>query len=186
MNTINKNVRATLKEIPSIDDILKKYPVKIPKSFFKFHINYILNQVRNDIIKGKIINDINKYIDMEIKSMIEKIKLNSLRKVINGTGIILHTGLGRAPISREILIDGINQTYPYTNLELDLESGKRGDRNQHISELLNSLCDSESSLIVNNNASAVMLMLNSVGEGREIIISRGQQVEIGGDQTRDA
>ena len=105
---------------------------------------------------------------------------NSLRQVINGTGIILHTGLGRAPISKEILYKSIDNTYPYTNLEFNLENGKRGDRNSHISELLSCLCKVESSLIVNNNAAAVMLMLNSLCENKEVIISRGQQVEIGG------
>ena len=75
---------------------------------------------------------------------------NSLQSVINGTGIILHTGLGRAPISKEILIDGIKKNYPYSNLEIDINSGKRGDRNTHVNKLFQALCNCESSLMVNN------------------------------------
>ena len=180
MNKINKNVRETLKKIPSIDDILLKYPNKLPQAFLKLHINNILNRIRKEIIENKKIDDVKSYIYSEIQLMIEKKEMNSLRQVINGTGIILHTGLGRAPISKDILIDSIEKTYPYTNLELNLETGKRGERNKHIDSLLNSLCNSSSSLIVNNNAAAVMLMLNSLCENGEVIISRGQQVEIGG------
>ena len=133
MNNIDKNVRETLKKIPSIDDILKSYHVpEVPRSFLKFHVNSILNQIRKEVIENNInsLTSINDYIDIKINSIIKKISSNSLRPVINGTGIILHTGLGRAPISKEILIDGINHTYPYSNLELNIETGKRGNRNQ--------------------------------------------------------
>ena len=105
---------------------------------------------------------------------------NSLQPVINGTGIILHTGLGRAPISKDILIDGVLKNYPYSNLEIDIKTGKRGDRNDHIVTLFRSLCNCDDAIMVNNNASAVMLMLNSICEDREVIVSRGQLVEIGG------
>ena len=91
-----------------------------------------------------------------------KINLKSLKPVINGTGIILHTGLGRAPISKDILIEGILQNYPYSNLELNLKNGKRGDRNVHISNLISSICNCEQSIAVNNNAAAVMLTLNAI------------------------
>ena len=183
MKKIDKNVRETLKKIPSLDDILKSHQIPhIPRSFLKFHINSILTRIRKEVIENNINNlmPINDYIDIEIKSIIKKISSNSLKPVINGTGIILHTGLGRAPISKEILIDGINQTYPYSNLELNIETSKRGNRNQHISTLLNSLCNSNASIIVNNNAAAVMLVLNSLCQDKEVIVSRGQQVEIGG------
>ena len=180
MSKIKNNTRAVLQKIPSVDDIINSCQLKIPKDFLKLHINIVLKKIRNDILSGKKINNIETFITSQINKQINQISNNSLRQVINGTGIILHTGLGRAPISKEILIDGIENTYPYTNLEIDINTGKRGDRNSHISNLFNSLCNVEASLIVNNNAAAVMLMLNSICDNKEVIISRGQQVEIGG------
>ena len=181
MNKTTKNVRVALKQIPSIDEILKKFPLKsIPLDFYKYHINLTLNEIRLEITKGKKIIDINDHCLKNVKLLKKKLLPNSLKEVINGTGIILHTGLGRAPISKDILIDGIIKNYPYSNLELNLLTGKRDDRNKHISSLLNSLCKTEKTLIVNNNAAAVILMLNSICQNKEVIISRGQLVEIGG------
>ncbi len=180
MSKEKNNVRETLKNLPSVDELIKNHQYDIPLILFKKKINIILSQVRKKILKGDDFGNIKNYIDDKITLSLNKYKKNSLRQVINGTGIILHTGLGRAPISKEILYKSIDNTYPYTNLEFNLNNGKRGDRNSHISELLSCLCKTESSLIVNNNAAAVMLMLNSLCENKEVIISRGQQVEIGG------
>ena len=180
MSKENNNVREALKNLPSVDELIKSHQYDIPLILFKKKINLVLDQVRKKILNGDNIGNIQKYIDDKIILSLNKYKQNSLRQVINGTGIILHTGLGRAPISKEILYKSIDNTYPYTNLEFNLDNGKRGDRNSHISELLSCLCKVESSLIVNNNAAAVMLMLNSLCENKEVIISRGQQVEIGG------
>tara|TARA_B110001454_G_scaffold45503_1_gene44612 strand:- start:4915 stop:6312 length:1398 start_codon:yes stop_codon:yes gene_type:complete len=180
-NNKNNNTREVLKDIPSVDEIINKFQSSnTPIKYLKYSVNIILSNIRKDLLDGIQVNDIKKYTFNEIDKMINKINNNSLRPVINGTGIILHTGLGRAPISKEVLIDGILKNYPYSNLELNIETGKRGDRNSHISSLFNSLCDCEESIIVNNNASAVMLMLNSICYKKEIIISRGQLVEIGG------
>jgi len=180
-NNKNNNTREVLKNIPSVDEIINRFQSSnTPIKFLKYSVNIILSNIRKDLLDGIQIDDITKYTFNEIDKMINKINNNSLRPVINGTGIILHTGLGRAPISKEVLIDGILKNYPYSNLELNIETGKRGDRNSHISSLFNSLCDCEESIIVNNNASAVMLMLNSICYKKEIIISRGQLVEIGG------
>ena len=180
MSKIKKNTREVLQSIPSVDEIINTCQLDIPKVFLKHHINIVLKNIRTNIINGEKINNLKSFVHSQIKEELYKISNNSLRKVINGTGIILHTGLGRAPISKEILIDSIEKTYPYTNLEIDINTGKRGDRNLHIKSLLNSLCNVEDSLLVNNNAAAVMLMLNSICENKEVIISRGQQVEIGG------
>ena len=183
MSNTNKNTREVLKNIPSIDEIIKKFTFSnslIPIDFFKFHINKELNNIRNDFKKGLLVDSPKIYIDDRISKLYCKISKKSLRPVINGTGIILHTGLGRAPISKEILIDGIMQNYPYSNLEINIQDGSRGDRNNHISDLISSICKTEQSLVVNNNAAAVMLVLNSICNDKEVIISRGQQVEIGG------
>ena len=181
MNIKQNKVREALKNIPSVDEIINKFQITdTPLKFLKYSINIELSNIRTKILAGENINDIKKYTFNKINKIFNKIKNNSLQPVINGTGIILHTGLGRAPISKDILVDGILKNYPYSNLELNLETGKRGDRNIHVSSLFNSLCDCEDSTIVNNNASAVILMLNSLCNKKEVIISRGQLVEIGG------
>ena len=181
MSAKQNKVREALKNIPSVDEIINKFqPTNTPLKFLKCSINIELSNIRSKILAGQNINDIKKYTFNKINKIFNKIKNNSLQPVINGTGIILHTGLGRAPISKDILVDGILKNYPYSNLELNLETGKRGDRNIHVSSLFNSLCDCEDSIIVNNNASAVILMLNSLCNKKEVIISRGQLVEIGG------
>jgi L-seryl-tRNA(Ser) seleniumtransferase len=103
-----------------------------------------------------------------------------LRGVINGTGVVLHTNLGRAPISRAAAAAAADVAATYSNLELDLESGRRGDRHALLAPLLTRLAGAEASLVVNNNAAAVLLMLAALARGREVVVSRGQQVEIGG------
>ena len=103
-----------------------------------------------------------------------------LRRVINASGVILHTNLGRAPLSRAAVDAIAKNAASYSNLELDLETGKRGERADLVSGLLTSLFRAESALAVNNNAAAVLLALTALCKGREVIVSRGQLVEIGG------
>jgi len=103
-----------------------------------------------------------------------------LRRVINASGVILHTNLGRAPLSRAAVDAIAKNAASYSNLELDLATGKRGERADLVSGLLTSLFRAESALAVNNNAAAVLLALTALCKGREVIVSRGQLVEIGG------
>jgi L-seryl-tRNA(Ser) seleniumtransferase len=102
-----------------------------------------------------------------------------LRRVINATGVILHTNLGRAPLSRAA-VDALAVAAGYSNLELDLESGRRGERAGLLSGLLTQLFGCDAALVVNNNAAAILLALAALCKGKEVIVSRGQQVEIGG------
>ena len=102
-----------------------------------------------------------------------------LRRVINATGVILHTNLGRAPLSRAA-IDALAVAAGYSNLELDIATGRRGERAALVGGLLTALFESEAALIVNNNAAAVLLMLTALCKGKEVVVSRGQLVEIGG------
>ncbi len=102
-----------------------------------------------------------------------------LRRVINASGVILHTNLGRAPLSRAA-VDALTVAGGYSNLELDLDSGRRGERAALVSGLLTQLFGCDSALVVNNNAAAILLALTALCKGKEVIVSRGQQVEIGG------
>ncbi len=104
----------------------------------------------------------------------------SLKRVINATGVIIHTNLGRAPLARAAL-DAISEVAAhYSNLEYDLDRGERGRRESHSKRLLARLAGSEDATVVNNNAAAVMIVLNTLAEGGEVIISRGELIEIGG------
>jgi L-seryl-tRNA(Ser) seleniumtransferase len=102
-----------------------------------------------------------------------------LRHVINASGVILHTNLGRSPLSRAA-VDAMRLAGGYSNLELDIESGSRGERSAHLSSLLTALFGCQSALVVNNNAAAILLALTALCKGKEVIVSRGQLVEIGG------
>jgi L-seryl-tRNA(Ser) seleniumtransferase len=102
-----------------------------------------------------------------------------LRRVINGTGVVVHTNLGRAPLSEEAL-DRVREVgRGYSNLEYDLDAGARGSRQDHIAAFLRDLTGAEAALVVNNNAAAVFLALAALAEGREVIVSRGELIEIG-------
>lgn len=103
-----------------------------------------------------------------------------LRRVINASGVILHTNLGRAPLSRAAVDAVAAAAASYSNLELDVDTGRRGERSALVSGLLTSLFKCEAALVVNNNAAAVLLALTTLCKGREVVVSRGQLVEIGG------
>lgn len=115
-----------------------------------------------------------------VKDELTTILLPSLRPVINATGVVLHTNLGRAPLAAEVLRHIVATAQGYSNLEFDLTTGERGSRYEHVEEILCRLSGAESALVVNNNAAAVLLSLNTLAEGKEVIVSRGQLVEIGG------
>ncbi len=103
-----------------------------------------------------------------------------LKPVINATGVIVHTNLGRSPLSMRVIDRIAEMAMSYSNLEYDLENGRRGERNSHLRQLMEELTGAEATLAVNNNAAAVLLALSSLAAGREVIVSRGELIEIGG------
>jgi L-seryl-tRNA(Ser) seleniumtransferase len=118
-------------------------------------------------------------LETQIISNVEALLAPSLRRVINATGVILHTNLGRAPISAQAAARISQVATSYSNLEYDLETGERGQRDVHTSRMLANLVDAESAIVVNNNAAAVFLVLNTLSKGAETIVSRGELIEIG-------
>jgi L-seryl-tRNA(Ser) seleniumtransferase len=170
-----------LRNLPSVNDILDSIDAikyNLPYRLILKIIRKSISEFRNEIINGKK-TDINELVPKIINEL-EKLNYSTLQSVINGSGIILHTGLGRAPISEVILKNSFDKLSGYINIELDIINGNRGERTNHVNFLLEGLTGSKESVIVNNNASAVLLSLNTFGEKKEVIISRGEQVEIGG------
>ena len=117
----------------------------------------------------------------EVEKSIKGLYRYSLRRVVNATGVILHTNLGRTPLCPEALQRIVEVGRSYSNLEFDLAKGERGQRYDHVSSLICALTGAEDALIVNNNAAAVLLVLNTLAEGKEAIVSRGELIEIGGE-----
>jgi len=167
------------RQIPKVDKIEKKLN-SIPKKILTPIIQQTLNQLREGIKSGKITEINEEKIINEIKTKAENVLSPSIVNVINATGITVHTNLGRSLIDPEIFDYAKERSTHYCNLEYDLEKGKRGDRYHHSAKILSHLFGSESALIVNNNAAAVFLILNTFAKDKEAIVSRGELVEIGG------
>ena len=169
------------KNLPSVSEVLLK--ANKYKSINRRYLSYIIKNelkiFRGLAMKGNLMQSRSKIIQ-EVLSVIDQLSTSSIQSVINGTGIVLHTGLGRAPVDKTVAKEIADRLSGYINLEFDLESGKRGDRQNHIEGLLSALTGAQSGMVVNNNAAAVFLALNELSEGKEVIIARGQQVEIGG------
>ena len=170
-----------LKNLPKIDKFInldefnsynKKLLTKIAKEqIAKLRADILAKKV-NSFSKDELINRCKK----EYKKLLEP----SLKPLINATGVILHTNMGRSLISKEILNRASRVICNYSNLEYNQEKGKRGERYEHVSCHLKTLLDVEDVLVVNNNASAVFLILNTFAKNKEVVVSRGELVEIGG------
>ena len=171
----------TFKDLPSVNQVMYHLNdlVSLNNDYIKYLIQSELELLRAEITK----NSLSKSRTQILEHLIEKILIRTTPKLvnlINGTGIVLHTGFGRAPFEAKKFRQIAKHINGYVNLEFDLESGERGDRQSHVREHISSICQSESSLVVNNNAAAVMLSINSLAANGEVIVSRGQLVEIGG------
>ena len=173
--------KSNLKDLPSVNKVLIELndSLSIHDDFLKTLINRAINQYRNKIKNNELSMSPSELLS-NITEMVIKDSSRSLVNIINGTGIVLHTGFGRAPFDSKLLKSIAKRLDGYVNLEFDLDSGNRGDRQSHVRDHLSSICGSESSLCVNNNAASVMLSINEMAFGGEVIVSRGQLVEIGG------
>ncbi len=173
-----------LKNLPGVDKILlipeiRELVDKHNDDLVKFAIRRTLDRIRQNALNDNEIPSAAEIVS-QIASEIKGITSKSLRNVINATGVVVHTNLGRAPFSNE-LIDEVSEILKgYSNLEFDLQKGERGSRNSHITKLLTYLTGAEDVLVVNNNAAALMLMLRTFAKDKEVIVSRGELIEIGG------
>ncbi|MFC1905414.1 L-seryl-tRNA(Sec) selenium transferase [Chloroflexota bacterium] len=173
-----------LRRLPSVDKIitdvrLKQLYNKYPHSLIVDIVRQRLEQERLLIIKGSVCSLLSEIVD-DVILRVEALTQPSLRPVINASGVILHTNLGCAPMSGEAIAAMSLISKSYCNLEFDLESGSRGSRYIHVEKLLCQLTGAEAALVVNNNAAAVLLILTALAKRREVVVSRGEAVEIGG------
>ena len=170
--------------MPSVESVLSSRRIRTLSE--EYTRDWVTNLVREQIedARGAIRMGSNAPTLEEIaNSVAQRIELLSQvcpRPVINATGVIIHTNLGRAPLSLEAMEAMLQASEGYSNLELELLEGRRGSRQAHIQPLLCQLTGAEAALVVNNNASAVLLGLSALARGKEVIVSRGEEVEIGG------
>jgi len=177
-------MRETLKTIPKVDTVLKETALKdLPYSqdAIKQAVNEVLSEIRTSILSGSLREcpDAEGVASLASKSLLGAID-GGLKRVINASGVIVHTNLGRAPLAKEAIDAVIEVARGYSNLEIDLDKGTRGSRQDHIDNITKYCFGSEAALVVNNNAAAVLLTLASLASGKEVIVSRGELIEIGG------
>ena len=188
---MNDAKKELLKKLPKIDEvllILEKHDIYnlAPRYLVKETCRKVVQDLRDKIINAKKMQPAESCPDAamiarEVESSIKGLYRYSLRRLVNATGVILHTNLGRAPLCPEALERITEVGRGYSNLEFDLTKGERGQRYDHVSSLICALTGGEDALIVNNNAAAVLLVLNTLAEGKEAIVSRGELIEIGGE-----
>lgn len=177
--------RELLTQIPSMHKILEdlKKNSEIPHPLLHRACEEVLHGIREEILSTE--EEIS-HLPLQEEVLLERILLrgesmySSLTRVINGTGILLHTNLGRAPLSREAIERMASLGGNYMNLEYNIHRGKRGTRYEHLRDLLSLLTKAQDSLVVNNNAAAVLLILDTFASKKEVIVSRGELIEIGG------
>lgn len=180
----NNKLNLLLSKIPSVEIILKN---KALQPLIQKHSRKMLTQIVRKVIseeKKSAPKNGSPYSAQErinkVKEYFKKENLSFLQGVINGSGVILHTNLGRAPLGKEMLAAVQDSLLGYANLEYDLVEGSRGKRGEIVEKLLCTLSHSEKSLVVNNNAGAIFLILNTLAKNKEVIVSRGELVQIGG------
>jgi L-seryl-tRNA(Ser) seleniumtransferase len=178
---------ALLRQLPSVDELLLRPRVvafadSIERSFLVEMVRGVLAQLRREIVSGEPLEETQlaaQVIELRVVRSVEQALALSLRGVINASGVILHTNLGRAPLLAAILDEFRQTATQYSNLEYDVAVGARGKRDVHTSRLIERLTGAESAIVVNNCAAAVLVTLAALARGGEVIVSRGELIEIG-------
>jgi len=160
-----------LRDLPSVDELARGNgdPLAVETA------RRVLARAREEIQAGADPGDLNEQFQAELKGAREP----RLRRALNATGVVVHTNLGRAPLAEAALVRVNEVGRGYSNLEYDTQSGTRGSRQDHVAGVLRRLTGAEAALVVNNNAAAVLLALAALAEGREVVVSRGELIEIG-------
>ncbi len=180
-----ENIKSLLPKLPSVDEILKsqrglQWQEKHPRKYVLQAVREVIDDIRSDILQGNMASINLELMSDEIDKRLQKLSSFSLIPVINATGVVIHTNLGRSILSKSIMQHVSEIACGYSNLEYDIEQGTRGKRYSHVQHLISQITGAENSLIVNNNAAAVLICLNTIAKGKEVIVSRGELVEIGG------
>jgi L-seryl-tRNA(Ser) seleniumtransferase len=174
-----------LRQIPAVDELLGREPLRELEARVGHELvveatRKVLQGLRATLSAGQRAEFSIEGLENAILAETASVTCLSLQPVINATGVILHTNLGRAPLAQEAIAHMAQVAAGYSNLEYDLERGERGKRDTHTGRLLTRLLGAERALVVNNNAAAVFLALNTLAEGSEVVVSRGELIEIGG------
>ena len=178
-------VTELLRQIPAVDELLgreglRRLEAELGHRVVVLAARTVLQGLREGIARGTVKAFSPAKLEEEIAAAARAMAGFSLQPVVNATGVILHTNLGRAPLARQAVEHLAEIAGRYSNLEYDLEEGRRGKRDTHTDRLFAELAGAERTLVVNNNAAAVFLTLNTLAEGGEVIVSRGELIEIGG------
>ena len=185
----NSNRQEILRSLPAVDELLRHQSVEealetYPRTLVVRAIRNVLNRTRQHVLAGEAAQDQVQFSHSTlIEETLEELKelaAFTLRRVINGTGIIVHTNLGRSLLCQDGLERLQLMASNYSNLEYDLKAGSRGSRYVHAEAILCEIAGAEGALVVNNNAGAVLLVLNTLAQDMEVVVSRGELVEIGG------
>lgn len=174
-----------LSNLPSVDEILKssqgiEWQQTYPRRHVLLAIREAIDEKRKMILEGSSADTSEEVLSADIRNRLERLSSYSLKPLINATGVVIHTNLGRSVLSDRALENIRRVSGNYSNLEYDIEEGRRGKRYTHVKRILREVTGAEDALVVNNNAAAVMLCLNTLSQGKEVIVSRGELVEIGG------
>lgn len=183
-DTNNSKLNSLLSKIPSVEIILQNKALqpliqKHSRKMLTQMVRKVISEEKKNAPKNGSLYSAQERIN-KIKEYFKKENLSFLQGVINGSGVILHTNLGRAPLGKEMLAAVQSSLQGYTNLEYNLAEGSRGKRGEIVEKLLCTLSHSEKSLVLNNNAGAIFLILNTLAKNKEVIVSRGELVQIGG------
>lgn len=178
-------IQERLRQIPKVDALLQtaEFSALIAEHLREIVVDAIravLQRLRDEILRQEIPDMRHAALAEQVRREIARRKVRHLKRVINGTGIIVHTNLGRSNLSQAAMAAVIEAAGAYSNLEYDLDAGHRGSRYSHVEGILQELLGCEAALVVNNNAAAVLLVLTALAQGKEAIVSRGELVEIGG------
>ena len=181
---INMSVNSQLlRQIPKVDELLR-HPrlasLSCQHTILTETVREVIDSLRQAILAGEEPSIQPDSLCDEVERLVQKKTTMNLRPVINATGIVLHTNLGRAKLSTAAVQAIQSVAQDYNTLEYNLEKGSRGSRYSHVEKLISKLTGAEDAMVVNNNAAAVMLVLSTMARGKEVVTSRGELVEIGG------